>query len=330
MVSIIIPVHNVEKYICRCLNSIINQTYKNIEIILIENNSTDQSFNICKEYEKKDNRIRIYKTYKEGVSAARNIGLDFAQGEYITFCDSDDYYEKEYIYEMLNCIEAEDVDIVTCEYRYIYDNSKIMQPYKERYRGVITKEEFCEKIYLNNQIGGFIWNKIFKADIIRNIRFREELKICEDTKFLMDILNNNNLKLYYLNVCLYNYAIHQESAVNNLKNLINNKNQSEYTSTYKLIIKENNFNKEIYDYICASIVILAIRVKCDYISSQGQNREFIKNLNDDIKKYIFIFLKCRKLSIRQKGKACLNWIFNFKRIKKIIINVRKRNYKKLN
>ena len=97
LITVIIPVYNVEKYLKECLESIINQTYKNLEIILIDDGSTDASGEICDEYSKRDNRIRVVHKANGGLSSARNLGLDIANGEYVTFIDSDDYIDLEFM-----------------------------------------------------------------------------------------------------------------------------------------------------------------------------------------------------------------------------------------
>ena len=113
-ISIIIPVYNVEKYLNKCLNSVIEQTYKNIEVILIDDGSTDNSGKICDEYAKNDIRIKIIHQQNGGVSTARNNGLEHATGKYITFVDSDDYIEKEMIETMAKKIMKKNADIVIC------------------------------------------------------------------------------------------------------------------------------------------------------------------------------------------------------------------------
>ena len=115
-VSIIIPVYNVQKYLRKCLDSIVNQTFKNIEIIIINDGSSDNSLNICKEYSKKDKRINIINKHNEGVSKARNTGLLYATGEYISFIDSDDWVEQNMIEELYNSITSNKADLCICNF----------------------------------------------------------------------------------------------------------------------------------------------------------------------------------------------------------------------
>lgn len=114
MISIIVPVYNAEKYLNRCISSLLNQTYYNLEIILVNDGSTDNSKKICKNAAKNDSRIKLINSVNEGVSLARNKGLKEANGDYISFVDSDDYVEPDYVEKMLLTLKSKKVDIVYC------------------------------------------------------------------------------------------------------------------------------------------------------------------------------------------------------------------------
>ena len=124
-ISIIIPVYNVEQYIKNCLESVINQTYDNWEIILIDDGSTDNSKAIYENIAIKNDKIKIFKQTNKGVSAARNLGIEKAQGDYIVFLDADDWIEKKFLERMLEVIENEDADIVQCNFYYANNRSNI-------------------------------------------------------------------------------------------------------------------------------------------------------------------------------------------------------------
>ena len=115
LISVIVPVYNVENYLKRCLDSIINQTYQNIEIILIDDGSTDNSGNLCEDYKKIDNRIKVVHKTNGGLSDARNTGIKKAKGKYITFVDSDDYVEYDYVEYLYNLIKKYDTNISFCK-----------------------------------------------------------------------------------------------------------------------------------------------------------------------------------------------------------------------
>ncbi|MCR1823330.1 glycosyltransferase family 2 protein, partial [Terrisporobacter muris] len=176
LISIIVPVYNVEQYIRRCLDSLINQTFKEIEIILVDDGSTDSSGRICDEYAKIDDRVKVIHKENGGLSDARNKGIDIAQGEYIGFVDSDDFVSLDmfqYMYSY-NDIKA---DIVSCEYKKIYDNNKINTRDKSK---KINVKEFNNIEALENYFGEYsdkreiqvvVWNKIYKKELFEDIRF---------------------------------------------------------------------------------------------------------------------------------------------------------------
>lgn len=180
-ISVIVPVYKVEKYINRCIDSILNQTYKNIEIILVDDGSPDNCGEICDKYAEKDNRIKVFHKKNEGVSIARNIGIENANGSYITFVDSDDYIGENYLLELYRmCIDNKS-EISICGFKseinnIIIDNKKIIK--KKMNSKEALKELFKERIYYGN-----VWAKMFKRNIIENIKFDHKLEIGEDLDF---------------------------------------------------------------------------------------------------------------------------------------------------
>lgn len=215
-ISVIIPVYNVEKFLRRCLDSIINQTMNDIEIILIDDGSTDNSGNICDEYAEKDDRIIVIHKENGGVSSARNKGLDIASGEYVTFVDSDDYIDNN-MYEVLyrNVIEKS-VDISACCYEYIDKNNKSLynKDKIECIGGLYTGKSFLELQYKNsnsNIVCICVWNKIYRKDIFRELRF--EHTIHED-EIICDQIFTQGYKIYLTDSPLYKYVENKDSIVN--------------------------------------------------------------------------------------------------------------------
>lgn len=169
-VSVIIPIYNVEKYLRRCLDSVLAQTFTDIEIICINDGSTDGSAAILEEYAGKDSRIKIVNQENQGLSITRNKGLEIAVGEYIAFADSDDFYAPAFLQTLLNTMEQTGADIVGCDFQKIYKKTDTL--------GQIHKIE--PKIYPNaldvllhpkNFIHFNVWNKLYKRDVIGDIRF---------------------------------------------------------------------------------------------------------------------------------------------------------------
>ena len=201
-VSIVVPVYNSEKYLERCLSSLFSQTYNNYEVVIINDGSTDNSLNIINKY-KENNNIKIINTKNNGIGIARNIGLENAQGKYITFVDSDDYISKKYVEELLNCAEKNKADIVICDmYKYINRN-EIKCPSISFNDGDITSNK--EQI-INIPLGPC--GKLFKKHILTK-GFAEHLKY-EDVPFVINALTNSK-RTVKLNEYLYYYVIHGNS-----------------------------------------------------------------------------------------------------------------------
>jgi len=169
MISVIVPVYNVEPYVRKCLDSVINQTYRDLEILVIDDGSTDGSGKICDEYAGKDERIKIFHTENRGLSAARNLGLDEAQGEWIGFVDSDDWIEPDMYEVLLKRAEESEADVVECG---------VYKEYSDR--TVERKREECQysgteavNLLLQCKLSNAVWNKLWKNDCFSSIRFPE-------------------------------------------------------------------------------------------------------------------------------------------------------------
>lgn len=194
--SVIIPVYNVEKYLDRCISSVTKQTYKEFEIILINDGSKDNSGTICDEYAKKDKRIKVIHQENAGVSTARNVGIKNAFGDYIIFVDSDDFIEINMLEKLNNIIEKNQVDCV------IYNLNNIIDS------GFIAEEELidCMIKLIKSEIVNSPCNKVYKRNIIEeyNIQFDKKIEIGED--LLFNIIYLSKIKnIYFLNCKLYNY-----------------------------------------------------------------------------------------------------------------------------
>lgn len=212
LVSVIVPVYNTKEYLIKCLESIINQTYTNLEIIIIDDGSNDGSYDICDKYLELDSRIKVIHNTNRGVSVTRNIGIDIATGKYILFIDSDDWVEKNYIEVLYNNIQNSDISI--CSYYTV----------TKRNVNIINDDKKIEKIdkivglkYLigNEQYRGYLWNKLFKLDIIKNnnIKFKPDIYIYEDLLFVAEYINAAD-NITYIHQSLYYYRMRKSSSLN--------------------------------------------------------------------------------------------------------------------
>lgn len=209
-VSIIIPVYNSAKYLDKCIRSLINQTLDDIEIIFVNDGSTDNSKDIIDKYLKKDKRIKLLNKANGGQASARNLGLTKASGEYIAFLDSDDYVDKSMYKTLYDRAKQDDLDIVICNYYYDYGNKII------KANNNITKEK--EKVIKEEEyitMTPSAWNKIIKKDYLKKCHFSFPEGIIYEDFAAIPLLSLNNPKIVYLNKCLYYYVQSSSSTMRN-------------------------------------------------------------------------------------------------------------------
>lgn len=215
-VSIIIPIYNVEKYLIQCIESVVQQTYKNLEIILIDDGSTDMCGEICDNYAKIDQRIIAIHQNNVGAANAKNRGLEISTGEYITFLDSDDFVDLNWIETMLFYLKREKADVVECNYCNEYSGKSIIN-FRNCY-GNFTSEEYMSH-YLSDWTSSIFWTKLFKRELTDNIRFRRERRCIDDEFYTYKVLLKAK-KIVRITDVLYHYRQRKSSAVGNKKNQI--------------------------------------------------------------------------------------------------------------
>jgi glycosyltransferase involved in cell wall biosynthesis len=179
LISVIVPIYKVEKYLTRCVDSILNQTWQNLEIILVDDGSPDTCPAICDDYQTKDNRIKVIHKPNGGISDARNAGIDIATGLYIGFVDSDDFIHPDMFSDLLTNLQKFNADIVQCSYKKVSGNETPDPDRKDDFR-IITGEEALNFIYTPQGVDYIVvWNKLYKIKLFRTIRFPVS-KIHED------------------------------------------------------------------------------------------------------------------------------------------------------
>lgn len=223
-ISIIVAVYNVEKYLPRCINSILNQTYTNLEIILVDDGSTDGTGKICDEFKKKDERIVVIHQNNRGVSAARNEGLKHATAKLIGFVDSDDYIESN-MYEMMSkALDENDAQIAICGYNHVNFEGRIIDTTcSKRMQDVITfdREELIKTYICDDEdfhIYNSVWSRLVRTEVVEKIKFPEG-KISEDVDYTMKTFLGCS-RAVFVNKPLYNYIVNREGSImNSLENL---------------------------------------------------------------------------------------------------------------
>ena len=305
LVSIIIPVFNAEKYVNDCLQSICRQEYKNIEILIINDGSTDNSLGICEKWKKEDPRIVIYTQANQGVSSSRNFGLDQAKGEYVTFVDADDAIAEDYISTLVELLEKEpctDCSIVAYSTKEnCFSKGEIFY---------LNKEEAKKAIY--TYLGGFICGRLYKKRVLqeKNIRFDKDIAVCEDL-----IFNNQYVEasqgIIYTTGTKYFYRQHQQSAFHNLYNL----KWFDCIKAYQQLLK--NATQEIFLILIYQYLQLLYEAK--YRAKFLKKNSLLRIICEDLKQNEHYK---KQLTTKQQLK-----LFIFKHFYKLVVIWRNRRYR---
>lgn len=207
-ISVIVPVYNVENYVEKCLSSIVKQTYRNMEIIVIIDGSTDKSEQICKKYAATDQRIIVISQDNQGLSAARNIGLDRMSGSYVMFVDGDDFLEEDCVSKAYKKITKTDSDIVMFDYDIMYKNRTVKRKISTEEYTLHSHIEMLQK-NLDGEITDVIWNKIYRTELFKDLRFPKGINY-EDIAMTYRLLERCK-SFSYLQECLYHYIVRMGS-----------------------------------------------------------------------------------------------------------------------
>ena len=315
-ISVIIPIYNCQDYITKCLDSFVSQNFKDIEIICVNDGSKDNTLEVLKEYinnHEKDNIILIDKD-NAGVWYARIDGIKKAKGEYIVFCDSDDYVEKDYLSKMYNKIKKDNSDISVCGFYRV--NSKTNKPYSTEM--IIKKEDiyFDKNIEEIISVNTALWNKIYKKEILNSVfEFKDPPRVLEDMMFLALVYQNVS-KISFLSEPLYYYMVNEASAIASTNASDIEKSERAMTQV-KEIYSKNNCKKELIETLdCMAFLHFGISLmfRLSYTEKKNfkelfkKNKEFLNNNFNGYKKSkylkIFYVLKNKssnfKISIMKK------------------------------
>lgn len=255
LISVIVPIYKVQDYLKECIESIINQTYSDIEVILVDDGSPDRCPQMCDEWAKRDSRIRVVHKKNGGLSSARNAGLDVAKGEYISFVDSDDFICKDALENLYNRIKDDKSIGITSGLIYRYQDGSINN-FKDQWlcskEIVIPSSEFLLET-MSQKSSYTVWNKLYRREVIGNTRFREG-RNNEDTLFMYDLGKN----IAILNVCMveiphyvYYYRYREDSICTTAKIPL----AIDILGNYELMMEDcKNTNSRLYDVLYFSYV----------------------------------------------------------------------------
>lgn len=294
-ISVIVPVYNVEQYLERCVDSIINQTYKNLEIILVNDGSTDNSGQLCDELARKDDRIRVIHKRNGGVSEARNVGVKEVSGEYVIFIDSDDYIDKKMFNVLYSQIKLARADVSVCGVMNIYENNNIPQARNTNEYLILNNEGFLREYLKGERIPGGIWNKLIKSSIAKSIEFPVGL-IYEDAYYHYELIKLAR-KYVVTTEPLYNYY-HREGSLTEgyykkrdlscieiynkfydyvVKNYFSNKEEAFFRLSYsyfvildKMLLQDDYKKIEEYDKIVGFLKKNAFKISRNRIFRTGR------------------------------------------------------------
>ena len=303
LVSVIVPIYNVEKYLEKCIESIVNQTYKNLEIILVDDGSPDNCPAICDEWAQKDSRIKVIHKKNGGLSSARNAGLEVSNGEYISFVDSDDWLDENTFEELLENND-EQADFISFGLLEEFDTETHQ---KLRADTVLyNQNEIFSNILNDNGIAGYACNKLFKRSIIGDDRFDETLMSCEDIDFCVRIamkcryVLHTDSKFYHYRQRKdsmtgdFSYSSRKLSVIKAYENIM--PIYAEYAPQYSYIVERNYLKQNL-------------NVKGRMILSKKKDSSILKMLNTNIKNYYGRVVRNRNNSLSLRMNIVATRIF---------------------
>ncbi|AOY44987.1 hypothetical protein AOT82_2608 [Psychrobacter sp. AntiMn-1] len=234
LISIIVPIYNAELYLSECLFSIASQTYQNIEVILINDGSTDTSKEIAEQVCEEDERFRLINQPNSGVAAARQLGLESVKGEYVIHCDSDDLMKQEAIEHLYKSIVDNNSNIAVGSYIKEFNSFESIITHS-----TLNKKEFIQNIF-TGKYHASLWNKLISINLCRDIKFEENINYMEDFLFLMKVLSKKNVKISITDEIVYFYRQVETSYTNNIT-------YDSITSSIKVIDKICDLYEYEYD-----------------------------------------------------------------------------------
>lgn len=309
LVTVIIPAYNADKFICRCIDSVMKQSYHDIEILIIDDGSTDETRSICKKYQEKDGRVRFLSQSNGGVSKARNFGIREAKGQYIAFVDADDYIKSNMIETMVSSfLQNDKIDLVICGF-YECNKSKRIEK-KIECKKHISQNTYLQELFNPNSFGGFLWNKLFRADIIKEnqLKLDEDVFVCEDLLFCLrygEYVDN----VEFVPQSFYNYIVNEKSATHSEYSLKRFTAVTGFERMERLIVQYSD--KQLERKFDAHYIIICIQLFKRLIKKYKtlSNRE-IQKIMSIVRKKDMIFLTS-EWSCKYKGVYIVMKVLSF-------------------
>lgn len=312
MVSVIIPVYNAEPYIRECIESILSQTYTNFELLLVDDGSPDDCGRICDEYAEQDIRIHVFHKENGGVSKARNLGLEYAKGNYICFIDSDDWVDVDMLETLIGWEQKKQTDLLFYGFKYesstgCSDTINLLRQLSDIYEGADSIVEVCYLLE-KHELFGWTWNKLFKNSIIQKeqIRFNEEISIQEDHIFTLEYLKYSTCIGIYP-YTPYHYRIVQGSLTDKIhpylmykkKTLLLFQARMDWVATIEYADVSVHFYRQFATYIFLFELLYYYRISIHQIENKLEEIKFIREMikryalkGEMLKMYILYVMSC--------------------------------------
>ena len=294
LISVIIPIYKVENYLNRCVNSVVKQTYKNLEIILVDDGSPDNCPKLCDDWAKKDNRIRVIHKENGGLSDARNAGIDIATGRYICFVDSDDFIHSGYVEILFKNIEKEKADLAICSFEKVYGNAKVEESLDNKVTKVEGDDIFKALLTGNNVDFVVAWSKLYKKELFNNLRF--DVGRLHEDEFIVHKILLKCKKVVYTSAKLYYYQQRQDSIMG----------AEEFTSRnldafYAIEQRYNYFKDTKWQQVAIEQLLGEIENLYYIAKKRGADKQILKFLKQQFNFYFK----------QNKNKKLSQWLFKF-------------------
>ena len=303
LITVIIPAYNAEKTIGRAVKSVLNQIGVNLEVLIINDGSTDGTADICADFQSNDNRIKLFSIENHGVSYARNYGLERANGEYIGFVDSDDWIERNMYSILLNTMKKYNAELSVCAFVNKIEGAKHKAESVSIKTGIVEDVEMYGAVYHSKDVGGYLWNKLFKKQLITT-KLDERYAQCEDFLFVLHYLQNIR-RLAYTNEKLYHYV--RQNIIDNYKYT---KRSLTLMPAYEdiLSVYQDKAEKYVPD-IRKHVLKTYLNFRARYKILGDCDKELKTRIQEGIEEYLNSVISDKKISINDKMNILLTYWF---------------------
>ena len=276
LISVIVPIYNVESYLNRCVDSLVNQTYKNLEIILVDDGSPDGCPQMCDDWAKKDSRIKVVHKVNGGLSDARNAGMKVASGELVSFIDSDDWIDMDAFKKMYDRMLIDNSDVVSCGVKWVTEEGELLNDVHVQQYDVIETHSAMNEIIIDGKLKQHVWNKLYKRELIEDILF-EKGKYHEDVFWSYQIFGRSE-RVSLMSESFYNYVQRSNSIMgeNYSVKRLDGLDAMEQRCEYVKAKFPDLYDKALYTYISSCMYHLQLALL------SKQNKDVINNIIDRV------------------------------------------------